>query len=110
VLLAATEEFQGACLDTGAQRTVIGKSRADAYLASIGNDIQLDKAKHPRRFRLGGSDYDTVGAVRIRFPVANDYFLPLTVDVIARNVPFFLGLDTPDLHRMYVNSVTNHLV
>jgi len=110
VLLASTEESQGACLDTGAQRTVIGKPQADAYLASIGKDIQLDKSKHPRRFRLGGSDYDTVGAVSIRFPVANHYFLPLTVDVITLNMPFPQGLDTLDFHRMYVNNVTNHLV
>ena len=110
MLLASTKEFQGACLDTGAQRTVIGKPQAEAYLASIGKDIGLDKAKDPRRFRLGGSDYDTIGAVSIRLPVANDYFLPLIVNVIVLNVPFLLGLDTLDLHRMYVNNVTNRLV
>lgn len=33
VLLETTEEFQGACLDTGAQRTVIGKPQAEVYLA-----------------------------------------------------------------------------
>jgi len=110
VLLATTEEFQGACLDTGAQRTVIGRPQAGAYLASIRKNIRLDKAKDPRRFRLRGSDYDTIGAVSIRLPVANDYFLLLVVNVIALNVPFLLGLYTLDLHRMYVNNVTNRLV
>jgi len=100
VLLASSEEFQGACLATGAQRTVIGKPQAEAYLALIGKDIRPDKAKDPRRSRLGGSDYDTIGAVSIRLPDADDYFLPLIVNVMALNVPFLLGLDTFDLHRI----------
>jgi len=41
VLLAATEEFQCERLDTGAQCAVIGKRQADAYLVSIGKEIQL---------------------------------------------------------------------
>jgi len=79
-------------------------------LASIGKDIRPDKAKDPRRSRLRGSDYDTIGAVSIRLPDADDYFLPLIVNVMALNVPFLLGLDTFDLHRMYVNNVTNRLM
>lgn len=49
MLLAAADEFHGACLDTSAQRTVIGKSQALAYLASIGKRLTLKEASDPRR-------------------------------------------------------------
>lgn len=79
-------------------------------MASIGKDIRSDKAKDPRRFRLCGRDYDTIGAVRNRLPVANDYVLPLVFNDIALNVPILLVLDTLDLHHISVNIVSNRLV
>ena len=109
-LLAAKEKFQGAFLDTGAQHTVIGKPQAEAYMASIGQEADLETAKELRSHRLGGCSFDTLGAVSIRLPIAKDYFLPLFVNVIALNVPFLLGLDIMDRYCMYVNNVTNHLV
>ena len=109
-LLTAKEKFLGACLDAGAQHTVIGKPQAEAYMASIGQEADLETAKELRSYRLGGCSFDTLGAVSIRLPIAEDYFLPLFVKVIALNVPFLLGLDIMDRYRMYVNNVTNHLV
>ena len=84
------EVFHGACLDTGAQRTVIGKSQAKAYMASIGRDAKLATSKDPGRYRLGGGSYVTIGVVHIRVPIAEDYFLPLAVNVIDLNVPFLI--------------------
>ena len=109
-MLAAKEKFQGACLDTGAQHTVIGKPQAEAYRASIRQEADLETEKELRSYRLCGCTFDTLGAVSIRLPIAEDYFVPLFVNVIAWNVPFLLGLDIMDRYRMYVNKVTNHLV
>jgi len=109
-LLTAKEKFQGACLDTGAQHTVIGKPQAEAYRASIGQAADLDTAKELRSYRLGGCTFDTLGAVSIRLLIAEDYFLPLFVNIIALKVPFLRGLDIMDRYRMYVNNVTDHLV
>jgi len=101
-LLAAKEKFQGACLDTGAQHTVIGKPQAEAYRASIGKEADLETAKEMRSYRLGGCAFDTLGAVSIRLPIAEGCFFPLFVNVIALNVPFLLGLDIMDRSLMYV--------
>jgi len=101
--------FHGACPDTGTQRMDIGKSQAKAYLASIFIDAKLATSMDPGRYRLGGVSYVTVGVVQIRVPIAEDYFLPMAVNVIDLNLPLLMGLDILDLYRMYVNSVTDHL-
>lgn len=110
MLLSMGEEFHGACLDTGAERTVIVKAQAEAYIASIDKRVALRAPKVSRRYRIGGYDFVTVGEVHIRVPVAKDFFIPLEVKVIDLNVPLLLGVDTLDLYRMYVNNVTNRLI
>ena len=102
--------FHGACPDTGAQRTVTGKSQAKAYLASNRRDAKRATSKGPGRYRLGGGSYVTIGIVHIRVPIAEDYFLPVAMNVINLKVPFLMGLDILDLYHMWVNDVTNHLV
>jgi len=109
-LLTDVDVFHGACLDTGAQRTVIGNSQAKAYLASIGRDAKLATSKDLGRYRLGGGSYVTIGIVHIRVPIAEDFFLPLTVNSMDLNLPFLMGLDILDVYRMYFNNMTNHLV
>jgi len=102
--------LHGACLDTGAQRTIPGKSQAKAYLASNSRDANLATSKGPGRYRLGGGSYVTIGIVHIRVPIAEDYFLPVAMNVINLKVPLLMGLDILDLYHMWVNDVTNHLV
>jgi len=109
-LLTDVDVFHGACLDTGAQRTVIGNSQAKAYLASICRDAKLATSKDLGRYRLGGGSYVTIGIVHIRVPIAEDFFLPLTVNSMDLNLPFLMGLDILDVYRMYFNNMTNHLV
>jgi len=108
--LASKEKLQVACFDTGAQHMVIGKPQAEAYRALIGQEADLETAKELRSYLPGGCTLDTLGAFSIRVPKAEDFFLPLFVSVIAFNVPFLLGLGIMDRYRMYVNSVTNHLI
>lgn len=109
-LLQAVEDFQGACVDTGAQRTVIGKQQAYAYLKWAGLQRRLEQDKTPEVYRFGGSRHASIGTLTIRIPLADDYFLELTVDVVDVNVPLLFGLDTLDKFHMYANTVLNRLV
>lgn len=111
-LLAAaadTNVFLGACLDTGAERTVIGRRQAAAYAHFAGKELHLAEPKNAA-FRFGGSDYPSLGVLSIRVPLAGDLFLPMDVDVVDVSVPFLFGLDALDANEMYVNTVTNELV
>lgn len=40
-----TDDFWGACIDSGAQRTVIGRKQADAYLRQMGHNAPKEKNK-----------------------------------------------------------------
>ncbi len=106
---ADTNVFLGACLDTGAERTVIGRQQAAAYARFAGNELHLTEPKNAA-FRFGGSDYPSRGVLRICVPLADDLFLPMDVDVVDVNIPFLFGLDALDANEMYVNNVANKLI
>eukprot|EP00170_Pyropia_yezoensis_P002751 contig_11549_g2756 len=109
-LLETVEDFQGACVDTGAQRTVIGKPEALAHLQWAGLPRRLQKNKMPEVYRFGGSRHASVGRLTMRVPLAVDFFMELSMDVVDVNVPLLLGLDTLDKFHMYANTVLNRLV
>lgn len=109
-LLPPSAEFHGACLDTGAQKTVIGKQQADVYAVAHGVGRTSLGPPRPNVFRFGGGRHRSVSTLDVRVPIAQDFFLMLTVDVIDLNVPLLLGLETMDQHRMYFNNTTNTLM
>lgn len=104
------EDFQGACVDTGAQRTVIGKPQAYAYLNWAGLPRRLKRDKVPEVYRFGGSRHASIGTLAMRIPLADDFFMQLMVNVVDVNVPLLFGLDILDKFRMYANTVLNRLV
>ncbi|OSX74487.1 hypothetical protein BU14_0287s0006 [Porphyra umbilicalis] len=104
-----TKEFQGAFLDTGAERTVIGHRQAAAYARFAGIKMRLDKTSRAV-FRFGGPGYPSLGTLHVKVPYANNLFLPMEVDVVALNVPILLGLDTMDANQMFLDDMSNKLV
>lgn len=104
-----SEDFQSACLDTGAQETAIGMQQADACELGHGKGLALGP---PRRnvFRFGGGRHASVGALEVRMPITQEIVLELTVDVIELDVPLLLGLEKMEKHRMYFNNMTNRLI
>lgn len=110
VLLGAVEEFQGACLDIGAELTVVGLPQAKAYLSRQGDTRGIRAAEQRRVYRFGAGRHPAVGAIPGRIPVTGDFCIPLVVDVIDLNVPLLLGLDVLDAYKIYVNNTINRLV
>lgn len=106
----AVQDFQGACVDTGAERTVIGKPQAEAYYRWLGKEVELEPAAAPQVYRFGGGLHPSVGKAHRRIPFAADFVLSLRVDVIDLNVPLLLGMSTMDEHGMYANTVANQMV
>jgi len=110
VLSTSVEHIEGACLGTGAQRTVIGEARARAFSRFSANSRQLKLSKVTDIYRFGRGRDKAIGTMDIDVPLGSTFIMRLTVDVVDLNVPFLLGLDVMDKYRLYVNTVSNHLV
>lgn len=88
---------------------MIGRQQAAAYTRFTGSELHMAEPKNAA-LRSGGSDYPSLGVLRIRVLLAEDLFLPMNVDVVDVNLPFLFGLDALDVNKMYVNNVSNELV
>jgi len=109
-LLATTVDLLDACLDTGAQRTVIGMQQAEAYIEFTGGTGTIKKVGSKTVYQFGVGKHNRVGCLDIRVPITAELIIIMAVDVTMLSVPFLLGLDTLDRYKTYVNNVTDELV
>lgn len=89
--MSSSECFEGACIDSGATLTVIGRRQAEMYSKLIG--VQLAQKKSGTRYRFGDNVHQGHGKIRIRIPVGLKHFAEVSADVVDPDVPFLLGLD-----------------
>jgi hypothetical protein len=99
--------WNGACIDTGAQRTVIRLAQARAYSKFLGIPFALSINK--RVFVFGVDKRNTLGILHMRLPTPNGSFIMLEVDVVPTNVPMLLGLDVLDNFGLCADTVHNAL-
>lgn len=102
---STTVHFYGACIDTGAQRSVIGIKQAEAYCRMLGIEMRKDADKRIRRFRFGKDIQDSVGSLQIRVPIKDDFFMVFTANVVNIDVPLLLGLDVMSEHKLVADTV-----
>jgi hypothetical protein len=100
-------EFLGACLDTGAQRSVIGLSQAKAYCRFSGTKFR--PMPNNNSYRFGSDRQRSLGSMGIRMAVPGGSFLSVKVDVVAADIPFLIGLDALDDFGLNVLTVQNIL-
>jgi Aspartyl protease len=96
-----------ACIDTGAQRTVIGLAQARAYCKFLGIPFALSISKRVFVFWVGKRN--SLGILHMRFPTPNGSFIMLEVDVVPTNVPMLLGLDVLEKFGLCADTVHNVL-
>ena len=102
------QKWEGAFLDTGAQKTVFGKHQAQAYCATLGVKFKLKYCNH--RFKFGTQIHHAIWQLRIRIPVGPHAMILLLVDIIDANVPLLIGIDVMDRFKFYVHTVTNEVI
>jgi hypothetical protein len=83
--------YNGVCIDTGTERTVIGLKQAQAY---------CKLAKRPFRtipndnvYLFGEDRRLSMGSIPIRIPTSCRAFIEVIADVVTADIPFLLGLD-----------------
>lgn len=100
-------DFVGACLDTGAQRSVCGLSQARAYDRSQPRSLKL--SPQSMRFKFGQQISQSIGTVNIRIPQDEASHITLDIHVVDLDIPLIIGLDVLKAHSLLVNYVENVL-
>lgn len=106
-ILSNQRKWYGACLDTGAQTTVIGLQQAKAYCKFM--NITYNLRKNKNKYKFGDDKQNSLGALSIKIPILDKMVIHESVDVVRANVPLLIGLDFLDKYELYVNNVKNIL-
>ena len=96
--------FQGVCIDSAAQKSVIGAAQAKAYCSLFDIPFQPSDRKARNLFSFGTHIHPGLEILDIRVPVSSIHFLSLSVGVVDTNVPFLLGLDYMGRYRMAIDT------
>ena len=96
--------FLGACIDTGAQKSVIGVEQARAYCQFMNVQYEPERMERWMSFKFGNTRHTGLGELEVRMPVDNTYFLSIWIQVVDVNVPLLLGLDLQDAFSMNVDA------
>lgn len=87
------QTFLGACFDSGAQRTVIGKPQADTYKKLTGVNCGRKRRNMGTVFRFGLVDHKVLEEMSIRLPLGDNHFIPITAHIVSLDVSLLLELD-----------------
>ena len=96
--------FLGACVDSAAQKTVIGELQAKAYCEFMNIPFAPNTSSTGTVFRFGTHRHKGLGKLEIRIPITDFHFLELSVDIVGINVPFFFGLDMLKAFKMVIDA------
>ena len=98
----------GAYLDTGAQKSVIGKEQAKMYCLLTEKPFTLKGGG--TTFRFGARVYHSLGELDLELPMLSTHQGRHIVNVLDADVPLLLGLDWLDDNLLSVKNVNDTLV
>lgn len=87
-----TQKFQGAFLDTGALRSVVGKGQTEAYYRYMGILLTLILST-PKLFNFDSQRKASIGKEKFRILYGPNNHLIVELEVIDIGIPLLLGLD-----------------
>ena len=94
ILQNSSHTFDGMCVDSAAQHTVIGKHHAIAFCSSNGIEYRPNTYEGaPPKFSFGTHKHVSEGFLVVRIPVASDSFFNIKFPIVDINVPFLFGLE-----------------
>jgi hypothetical protein len=99
-------QWNGACLDTGSQRSVIGLRQAMAYCKYSG--VKFERKPNGNFYRFGVGKQESLVSIKICFPAMTGA-VELNLGVVGADVPFLIGLDTMAALAITAGTVLNVL-
>lgn len=96
-------KFQGACIDSGAEKTVIGLALAEAYCSLITMDMNKALRGNFLTFTFGSKKHSGLAYIKITIPVFDFSSLALNAHIVNIDVPLVLGLDILTRARIILN-------
>lgn len=99
--------FHGVCIDTGAQRSVIGNPQAMAYAEFMGIECEAGPSEGRRVYKFGSRRHVGLGYMSIRIPIDYQHFVEAAVEFVDVDVPFLLGLEFHDKHKINIDVAGN---
>lgn len=89
---ATTEDvFQGLCVNSEAQLTVVRFHQAKIYCREFGGQTKPQKLKQV--YLLGSKHHSSIGTLKIRIPFSKTHVVDITADVVDLNVLLLLRLE-----------------
>ena len=106
---SSSTQFDGMCMDTGAQISVSGKAQAMAYCHSRGIPFYLTPSV--TKFKFGDHVSPSLGRLQVRIPTPNQSGnVSFTMDVVDLDVPMLLGLRELRAASLLVDYLDNRLI
>lgn len=90
--------FQGACVDSGAEVSVIGADQAQAYQAMMGTPMHMTPSS--LQFKFGNYLCQSSGVIDVRVPIPNGSFIAFKAHVVRADIPMLVGLDLLRKHEL----------
>lgn len=97
--------WQDACLDIGAQTTVTGLQKAQAYSQFIKSKLLLQISNKKYRFEIDFQE--SLGCIKVRTALLTCMVIFKTIAVVNFNVPILFGLDLLNKYEMVVDKIWN---
>lgn len=103
-------QFWGGYLESGAQRTVIGKPQAEKYLDHVATDCKIMRDGGHKVFKFGHNTHKCIGTIEIRLPIGSSFYVPITANVSLIDVPLLIGIDIMKQLGMVINLSNDRLI
>ena len=98
------DPFHGICIDSAAQRSVVGVEQAKAYCSLFNVPFSPSESNARNVFSFATHKHIGLGLLTVRVPIAPTHFISVSVEVVDTNVPFLLGLDTMEKYKMVLDT------
>lgn len=99
--------FQGGCIDTVAQKSVIGLRQAKEYCKA--SNIRFNPRRSRSVFRFGDGSFKSLWKLTIRIPTPNNSYITVDSDIVSADVPMLIGLDILYRESLIPHTVLNEL-
>lgn len=109
-LCAIDGEFHGSCVDTAAQRSVIGKLHAQAFCQISRVQFQLKDYGNGRIYKFDDQRFTSLGYMPIRIPVGDTSFLKFEFEVVDVDVSLHVGMEFLDSFSVSIDIGRSKLV